>query len=63
MVAALAAKTKFFEKNFTVNHLVDILRGSKNKRVKDGGWDKISWYSVCTFKKTPDIFDNCNIIC
>ena len=40
-------KTKFFEKNFTVNHLVDILRGSRNKRVIDSGWDKHPAYKVC----------------
>ena len=47
MVSGLAMKTKFFEKNFTVNHLVDILRGSRNKRVIDSGWDKHPAYKVC----------------
>ena len=27
------------EKNFTANHLVDILRGMKNKRLLSSHWD------------------------
>ena len=59
MVSALAMKAKFFEKNFTVNHLVDILRGSKNKRILSAGWDRHPGYKVCTFfyKKKAVIFD------
>ena len=38
MVARLAMRPKFTEKNFTVNHLVDILRGSKNKRLLSANW-------------------------
>ena len=38
--ARLAMRTKYTEKNFTVNHLVDILRGSKNKKILSSGWDK-----------------------
>ena len=37
-VARLAMRSKFTEKNFTVNHLVDILRGSKNKRLMSANW-------------------------
>lgn len=39
MVARLAMRGRNFEKNFTVNHMVDILRGSQNKKVKDSKWD------------------------
>ena len=39
MVARLAMRGKFMEKNFTVNHLVDILRESKNKKVTGSNWN------------------------
>lgn len=44
MVARLAMRTKFCEKNFTVNHLVDVLRGSKAKRILSSGWDQDPGY-------------------
>lgn len=44
MVARLAMRPKFMEKNFTVNHLVDILRGSKNKVLLGRGWDSDPGY-------------------
>ena len=34
------------QRNCTANHLVDILRGSKNKRVKDSEWDKDPSYNA-----------------
>ena len=46
IVARLAMKTKFTEKNFTVNHLVDILRGSKNKKILSSGWNNDPGYKV-----------------
>ena len=44
MVARLAMRSKFSEKNFTVNHLVDVLRGSKQKRVLSSAWDTDPMY-------------------
>ncbi len=44
LVARLAMRTKFMEKNFTVNHLVDIMRGSKNKKILGSNWDKDPGY-------------------
>ena len=44
MVARIAMRPKFCEKNFTVNHLVDILRGSKNKKLLSSGWDSDPGY-------------------
>jgi len=44
MVARLAMRGKFMEKNFTVNHLVDILRESKNKKVTTSNWNSDPFY-------------------
>ena len=55
MVARLAMRGRNFEKNFTVNHMVDILRGSQNKKVKDSKWDTDpayasgKWNLICMF--------------
>ena len=46
MVARIAMRPKFCEKNFTVNHLVDILRGSKNKKLLSSGWDSDPGYKA-----------------
>ncbi len=44
------------EKNFTVNHLVEILRGSKNKRVLSSKWDTDPVYN----KGAAYSIDDCN---
>ena len=44
MVARLAMRGKFMEKNFTVNHLVDILRESKNKKIMGSNWNTDTAY-------------------
>ena len=44
------------EKNFTVNHLVDILRGMKNKRVLTSKWDSDPIYK----KGASYSIDDCN---
>jgi superfamily II DNA helicase RecQ len=46
MVARLAMRWKFMEKNFTVNHLVDILRESKNKKVLGSNWNEDPAYGL-----------------
>ena len=46
MVTRLSNRGKKFERNFTLNHLVDILRGSKAKTIKDRFWDKDTFYNV-----------------
>ena len=44
MVTRLSSRAKNFERNFTTNHLVDILRGSKNKAVMDRHWNTDTFY-------------------
>ena len=46
MVTRLSNRGKKFERNFTLNHLVDILRGSKAKTIKDRHWDTDTFYNV-----------------
>ena len=46
MVTRLSNRGKKFERNFTLNHLVDILRGSKAKTIKDRFWDNDTFYNV-----------------
>ena len=44
-VQRLAGRPRYDQKNFTINHLVDIWRGSKNAKVKNSGWDTDHIYS------------------
>jgi len=44
------------EKNFTVNHFVDILRGSKNNKVLTSNWNTDPIYK----KGTVYSIDDCN---
>ena len=55
MVARLAMRTRFTEKNFTVNHMVDILRGSQNKKVKDSKWDTDQGYKIGSSFSSTDL--------
>ena len=55
MVARLAMRSKALEKNFTVNHLVDILRGSKNQRTKAARWTDDPGYSSGTIYTPTDL--------
>ena len=55
MVARLAMRSKALEKNFTVNHLVDILRGSKNQRTKAARWTDDPGYSSGTVYTSTDL--------
>ena len=55
MVARLAMRTKYMEKNFTVNHLVDILRGSKAKKILSSSWDSDPGYKTGLAFSTSDL--------
>ncbi len=44
-VDRLSKRTRYDQRNFTVNHLVDIIRGSKNKKVLSSEWDKDEVYN------------------
>ncbi len=46
MVDRLNSRPRLFEKNVTVNFLVDILRGSKAKRIIQSNWDKDPAYNT-----------------
>lgn len=45
-VIRLSSRSRFDQKNFTVNHLVDILRGMKNKKVLSCQWDSDPMYKA-----------------
>ncbi|TRY63016.1 hypothetical protein TCAL_00799 [Tigriopus californicus] len=45
-VIRLSSRSRFDQKNFTVNHLVDILRGMKNKKVLGCQWDSDPIYKA-----------------
>lgn len=44
-VERLNMRARYDQKNFTVNHLVDIMRGSKNKKVLSCEWNKDPLYN------------------
>ncbi len=44
-VERLNRRARYDQRNFTVNHLVDIIRGSKNKRVVSSEWNKDPVYN------------------
>ena len=43
-VTRLAGSGKWSQRNFPLNHLVDIWRGSKASKIISSGWDKDSFY-------------------
>uniref|UniRef100_A0A0K2SVZ2 RecQ-like DNA helicase BLM n=1 Tax=Lepeophtheirus salmonis TaxID=72036 RepID=A0A0K2SVZ2_LEPSM len=46
MVIRLSGRSRFDQKNFTLNHMVDILRGMKNKKVLNSQWDTDPAYNT-----------------
>lgn len=54
-VTRLAMRSNYMENKFTVNHLVDILRGSKNKRILSSKWDSDPAYRAGSAFSPSDI--------
>ncbi len=44
-VTRLGSRSRYDQRNFTINHLVDIIRGSKNKKVLSSEWNKDALYN------------------
>ncbi len=44
-VGRLCSRSRYDQRNFTVNHLVDVIRGSKNKKVLTSEWNKDPVYN------------------
>eukprot|EP00096_Caligus_rogercresseyi_P008925 TRINITY_DN2925_c0_g1_i1.p1 TRINITY_DN2925_c0_g1~~TRINITY_DN2925_c0_g1_i1.p1 ORF type:complete len:454 (-),score=102.15 TRINITY_DN2925_c0_g1_i1:268-1629(-) len=54
MVIRLSGRPRFDQKNFTINHMVDTLRGMKNKKVLGSKWDSDPAYGTLNHVSLPD---------
>ena len=46
LVQRLSQRSAYMQRNFTANHLADILRGSKNRKVMDSEWNTDPSYNA-----------------